>query len=174
MAEYRFNKGDFVVYGSSGVCKIEEIGDITFGKLTQCYYTLRPIADQSSLTYVPCDNEALTAKLRFVLSKEEIEEILQLHLDSSVSWDNDRKVRLALFRDILAGGDPAALLALIRCIMLKRIELEADNRKLSLSDSETLRAAMFSINSEFAFALGIERHEVEDYIRSHLAPEAVI
>ncbi|MBO5305787.1 MAG: hypothetical protein J6B12_03385 [Clostridia bacterium] len=168
MADYPFKKGDFVVYGGNGVCKIEEVGELTFGSLTQCYYTLRPIADQSSLTYVPCDNEILTARLRFVLSKDKIEALLKDDLNNTVTWDNDRKTRLATFRDVLVSGDPSALLSMIRCIYLKRMEFEKINRKLSLSDSETLRSAIFSIESEFSFSLGIEKSEVAEYIRSRL------
>lgn len=174
MTEYPFKKGDFVVYGASGVCQIEEVGELSFGAPAQCYYTLRPTSDQSSLTYVPCDNEMLTAKLRFVLSKEKVEETLRSHLDNAITWDNDRKTRLAKFHDILSKGDPTALLSLIRCIMLKQKELEKGNHRLSLSDAETLRGAMFSINSEFSFSLGIPKHSVAEYIRTHLAPEAVI
>ncbi|MBE6662191.1 MAG: hypothetical protein E7606_02785 [Ruminococcaceae bacterium] len=171
MADYRFKKGDFVVYGTSGVCQIEEVGELTFGALTNCYYTLRPTSDLSSLTYVPCDNETLTAKLRPLLTPKEIETLLGTPLDCEILFDNDRKVRLAAFREILSNGDPVALLAMIRCILLKQRDFEKVNRGLSLSDNDILRTAIFIINSEFSFVLGIPKESVADYIRSKLSPD---
>ncbi len=171
MTDHRFKKGDFVVYGTSGVCQIAEVGELSFGTITNCYYTLCPTSDPSSLTYVPCDNETLTAKLRPVLSCEEIEKLLSAPLDCEILFDNDRKVRLAAFREILSNGQPTALLSMIRCILQKQRDFEKINRSLSLSDSDILRAAIFIINSEFSFALGIPKESVADYIRSKLPPE---
>lgn len=174
MAKYPFKKGDYVVYGIGGVCQIEEVGDLSFGASTGCYYTLRPITDQSSLIFVPCDNEALASKIRYLLPKESIDRVLKAHLSSPIAWENDRKLRLALFHDILAKAEPIELLSMVRCLLLKRIEFEQSNRKLSLSDSETLQKAMHSIQSEFSFSLGISVNEVQTYIRSQLGREAIL
>ncbi len=174
MAKYPFKKGDYVVYGIGGVCQIEEVGDLSFGASTGCYYTLRPITDQSSLIFVPCDNETLAAKIRFLLTKDAIEQAIQAHLASPIAWENDRKLRLGVFRDILAKGDPTELLSLIRCILLKKKELEESNRKLSLSDGEMLQGALRSIHSEFSFSLGIPAQDVREYILSRLGSNAVI
>ena len=171
MSDHRFQKGDFVVYGTSGVCEVEAVGELSFGTITNCYYTLRPISNTSSLTYVPCDNEALIAKLRPLLTREEIEALLSAPLEHAVLFDNDRKVRLAAFREILSVGEPKTLLAMIRCLLLKQREFDKINRNLSLSDSEILRSAIFIIDSEFAFVLGIPKETVADYIRTHTNPE---
>ena len=169
-----FQKGDRVVYGTSGIFQIEEIGPIDFGAPDQPYFTLRPLSDKGSLTFVPCNNQTLTARLRHPLTREEIEKILRSHLDTPLDWDGDRKTRLAAFRDILTEGDPTELLSLIRCLLLQKKALEGSSRRLSLSDSETLQVALHSIHSEISLSLGIAPDDVPDYILSRLGTDAVL
>ncbi len=176
MAERNYQKGEYVVYGSSGVCLIEEIGDFSFsnGEPLRCYFTLRPISDPGSVIYLPRDNDILFSRLRPVLTKEEIREILTSHLKRPVEWDDNRKQRSASFRDMLAKGDLGELLSMIRCICLKTRELTANKRKLSTADQEALQGAKRIVRGEFSFSLGIRPDEVTDYIRSVLGTEAVI
>ena len=174
MTNRLFQKGDRVVYGTSGIYQIEEIGPIDFGAPDQPYYTLRPLSDKGSLTFVPCNNETLTARLRYLMTREEIETVLKEHLSTPMTWDSDRKTRLVTFRDILTEGRPPELLSLIRCLLLQKKTLEHSGRRLSLSDSETLQIALHSIHSEFSLSLGIPPGGVPDYILSQLGADAVI
>lgn len=173
MSDYPFKKNDHVVYGSGGVCLVEDVGSLRFGSLTQDYYTLRPIEETGSVIYVPCGNQELTAKLRFVLTEEQIKNTLRAHLSSPMEWQNDRKLRSAQFRAVLSSGDPIALLSMIRCLLLKKIEFEKNNRKLSLSDMEILTNASYAISTEIAFSLGISKAEVTEYIRRILDTDAI-
>ena len=54
-----FEKGDYVVYGTKGVCQVEEITELAMkgtaeGKL---YYVLRPCFQKGSTLFTPVDNE---------------------------------------------------------------------------------------------------------------------
>ena len=63
--------GDRVIYGFQ-VCEIVDIKPQTIGKIKRDYYVLSPIFDAKNTLYLPTDNEKLVAKMRKVLSEEEI------------------------------------------------------------------------------------------------------
>lgn len=176
MAEQTYPKGDYVVYGTSGVCLVEEAGPISFGNGSPVkdYYTLRPNTDKGSVIFVPFDNEALVSRIRPVTSKEDLEKLLISHLTSPMEWDHDRKARMACFREILSEGDLSALLSLIRCIYIQMNTLGECGKRLSNSDHDFLQTALHMIRGEFAFSLEIEPEKVEDYIRARLGKQAVI
>ena len=73
-----FQIGEVVSYGATGICTIEDIRMEALsrsGVKKQEYYILRPIAAPTCITYVPTGNEALAAKIRRVLNKEQIDEM---------------------------------------------------------------------------------------------------
>ncbi len=176
MAEQNYQKGDYVVYGTSGVCLVEELGPISFGSgiPVKDYYTLRPNTDKSSVIFVPLDNELLLSKMRHITPKKRLEELLVSHLENPLDWDNDRKARANTFRDTLASGELSALLSLIRCIYVRMQELERSGKRLSTSDHDYLQAALRMIREEFAFSLEIAPGEVEEYIKTRLGEKAVV
>lgn len=73
----QFAAGERVVYGKMGVCLVTDRQVMAFGGESEEYYILQPQRDPRSSIYVPCGNALLMAKLRPLLSKEEIDTILQ-------------------------------------------------------------------------------------------------
>ena len=73
-----YSKGEHVVYGSNGVCLIEDISSRSYpgDGAERTYYTLRPLNSPSSTLYVPADNEQLCARIRRVLTPEQVESIV--------------------------------------------------------------------------------------------------
>ena len=73
-----FEKSDHIVYDNAGVCFIEDITAKKFDYWDneRICYVLRPIGNPGSFVYVPVDNEKLTKKMRRIMSKEEIDTIL--------------------------------------------------------------------------------------------------
>ena len=69
--------GEKVLYGAAGACTITEICKKRFGDAEEReYYVLVPIHDSRSTLYVPLDNEKLRAKMKKLLSAEEIEALI--------------------------------------------------------------------------------------------------
>ena len=79
-----------MVYRAEGVCDIVDIRKECFGANPQGeeYYILSPRNDANSSIYVPVYNEALTAQMRSLLSREEIAEML-CELRDVVQLSND-------------------------------------------------------------------------------------
>ena len=72
---FMYNVGDNIHYGGSGVCVIQEIAVMRFGRTREQYYVLKPVYQNASLIYVPVDNPQLVGKMRAVLTKEEVVEV---------------------------------------------------------------------------------------------------
>lgn len=163
-------KGQYVVYGTNGICLVEDIRMMKFALDTEKnpYCILKPASSDSSTIYVPLNNEKLMGKLRPVMTKEDIDSLLLGMRDKEITWDGDRRNRTERFHDILAGGVTQTLLLMIRCIYMKKRELISLGKNLSATDEGTLKSAEKLVEEEFSYALHIPKEEVTTYIRDLL------
>lgn len=164
-----FQKKDYVVYGTEGVCLIDDIRPIAFDRLeTKEYYVLIPQNKKEASVFVPLDSEILLAKMRPLMSKEAIDSAIDSVIGRSIPWIEDRKRRSAVFKAIRSELRCDKLLLMICCLYLKKHELEKVGKKLTFADSEALLQGEALINGEFSFSLGIPYEEVPAYIRRRL------
>ena len=66
-----FEKGEYIVYGRSGICRIEDIThlDIAGADRKKLYYVLAPLSSGSSRIYFPVDKE--NAHARRLITEQE-------------------------------------------------------------------------------------------------------
>ena len=70
-------KGEYVVYGKVGVCRVVDRQQMSFGAGGGGeYYVLAPESDPHSSVYVPCGNRTLMERLRPLMTQQEIEDML--------------------------------------------------------------------------------------------------
>ena len=161
-----YNVNEAVVYDTHGVCLVSSIEKRDFGGGENEYYVLQSVRDNRSRFYVPISNTALAAKMRPVLSAEEIGELIKAMPDQELISVEDEKQRKDVCRSIISGGDRSKLIALIKSLYIRRQELSANNRKLRSFEERTLEEAENMLYDEFAYVLGIDRNEVVPYITS--------
>ncbi len=103
MVNKNFVKGQYVVYATNGLCCVEDIKNISFisGEKEKLHYILKPVKGSSSVIYVPADNNNLMEKMRPAMTKEDIDSLLLSVKDKQLTWEEDRKVRVDNFHDIL-------------------------------------------------------------------------
>ena len=63
MAE-KFAVNDYVIYGKSGLCKVNEIKTVHMANTKNEYYVLNAVNGNQVTIYVPCSNESLVSKMR--------------------------------------------------------------------------------------------------------------
>ena len=68
VSNMHYHVQDTVLYGQSGVCRIADIAEKDVGGGLRAYYVLQPVFEESATIFVPVGNEALTAKMRRVMS----------------------------------------------------------------------------------------------------------
>ena len=156
--------GTYVLYAKTGVCLVKE--KITMGGGQ--YYVLSPIGDSRSSVYVPCDNEALVARMRPLLSREEIDGLLSDADEVKREWVDDRNERALMYRAVTGSGDRKELVRLLACLMRKKQERIALGKRLSSMDETVLQDCVRLVQEEFSMVLGIAAHEVGPYIQERL------
>lgn len=170
MEEAQFEVGQLVVYGTNGICTVDSIELMSFasGMPKELYYVLRQKKNSATQFFVPVNNAELTSKMRELMQKEDIEDILMGLADENVNWVNDRRARTEYFKGILTGGVSSRLLNMITCIYDHKRKLEKNSKKLPVMDTTILRQAEKLVEEEFGHVLDMDPEEVPKYIRKRL------
>lgn len=162
-----FKVNDYIIYGTTGVCKIIEIKKEKFlGREEKEYYVLELVYSKNTVIKIPVDNT--TIKMREVLSKDYIEELINIIPNTETEWIDDDKLRSEHFKTVLKSGNCEELITLIRTIYLSKKDKKSIGKKLYKVDDEIMQAAEKLLNEEFAFVLDIDPKEVPQYIANHI------
>ena len=156
--------GTYVLYGKTGVCLVKEQTTMAGGQ----YYILSPVSDHRSSVYVPCGNAELMARMRPLLTREEIDRLLSDVDAVRLAWIDDRNERAMLYRTITGNGDRKELVRLLACLMRKKQERIAIGKRLSSMDENFLQECVRLVQEEFSMVLGITPKEVGLYIQERL------
>lgn len=168
MTERNFAVGDLVAYGTNGICTIEKIDmmSLVSDMPEMMYYVLKPENSDSSTVYIPLNNEKLVSKMRRVMTKKEIENMILDSKGKEIAWNSDRRFRTEEFHEILAAGVQQKMILMIDCIQKRKKSLIDSGKKLPATDSNILKQAEKLVNEEFSHVLGIQPRDVGRYIRS--------
>ena len=162
-----YQVNDMVMYAGSGLCRIDDISRRKFyGGEEKLYYILKPVYETTSTVYVPVNNEK--AKIRKILTKEDILQLLRLVPDCDTLWINDDRARQERFGKILQSGDHVQMIRLIVEIHEKRRERQQQGRKLRTADEKALQEAEKFIHQEFGYALNLRPDQVAPFIMEQL------
>ena len=167
-----FSVNDKSHYGSSGVCVIEEIKTMRFGRTREQYYVLKPVYQKTSVIYVPLENEALVSKMRPLLTPEEVDELIRSMPTAKTIWDEDPQTRRANFDELMKHYSCADLIVIIKSLTTHKEKRQNKGKGLHVSDETYLREAQRLLFDEFACALGIEPSQVSGYIQEKLEHSA--
>lgn len=163
-----YKVGDVFVYGSNGACQITDIKEEKFVRETKVYYILSPFFDSRETIFVPVDNEALTNKMKDVLSRDEIMKMIRSIPNCESIWDDNANIRREEYKKIINSADRKELLKLLKTLHEKKSSLEGTGKNLSVSDEKYYRKAQSIIHSEIAMVLELEMKEVEHFIETVL------
>lgn len=158
--------GQLVTYGIHGVCSIMGTETKVIDRKKIEYYVLEPLDQPGSKFYVPAHNEVAVSKLRPLLTKQELENLLRDCSCQDDEWLPDENQRKQHYKELINSGDHVALLKMVRALFRhKEIQL-AQGRKFHLCDENFMKDAIKLLDSEFSLVLGIKQQDVGAYIKS--------
>ena len=160
--------GQQVLYGIHGICTVSGVELMRFGKVKTKYYVLEPTEQPGSRFYVPVDNEAAVAKLRPLMSSNELLELLHSDTVRNYPWIADENQRKLRFRELITSGDREALMGMIGALHRHKKAQLAAGRKFHQSDENFLSDAQKLLNAEFAQVFGLDPKEVNAFILREL------
>ena len=165
-----FEKGEYVVYGSLGVCRVSNLVTRRFEGLDTAhpYYVLEPVYQDGTL-YVPADNPKIA--LRPVISAEEANRLIDAipTTESKAFHSRSAQELSAHYEQALQSHNCKDLIELTMSIYNKKTALAQQNKKFGRVDEHFMRQAEDTLYGELAVALGIARENVPDYIKARVA-----
>jgi len=163
-----FSVGDMIIYGSEGVCTIEKIDCMNISGISKDkkYYYLTPLYRGGTI-YAPTDTPVF---IRNLITKEEalalIDKIPEIEADTFSSVN----IRLLSdhYQSIIKSYKCEDLVKVMKSIYKKRQSAMEKGKRLGSVDERFLVKTENMLFGELAVALGIERDEVDDFIRQKL------
>lgn len=158
-----FCVGQTVLYGSNGVCMVDDVTEKRIGKTKMQYYVLKPLCNNTSTLFVPTANQQLVSKMRLILTEDEAEAVLR-DLPPCGDWNDNKQERSEQFRAIITEGSCVELIRLIRLVRTHEQEQLAGGKRLHITDERFLKEAEKMVCEEFSLVLHISRDEVLERI----------
>lgn len=161
-----FEVGEKVLYSVNGVCEITDITEKTFGKTIMRYYVLKPLYNESSTLFVPVNNENLVKKMKKLMTKPELENMLSDISENETVWNDNEVQRKEEFRQIISFGNISDILVQLKSVWLHRRKQSEKGRKLHITDEVFLRDAEKIIKEEISTVIGVSQDDVIPYIKN--------
>ena len=162
-----FKVNDYVVYGTTGVCRITDIArDEYSGNNETEYYILHPVYNDNMTIKIPVNNPRIS--MRATLTKEEVSSLIATMPDKETIWIEDSRERSDLFKTILRNGTCEDWIKLIKTLYAEKETRSTTGKTLTNTDEEIMRTAEKQLNEEFAVVLNISPDEVLPYILEHI------
>jgi len=159
-----YDIGDLVIYGSMGVCRVEDIGSPSVGACdtTKTYYTLSRIYKPGQI-YTPTDTHT---SMRPVISGEEAHSLIEsiLDIDESIFEAREKSLVKQHYKGLLNSHDVVDLVHVIRSLYLKQQALADKGKPLGQVEAQYMRQAEEMLYDELAIALNVAREEVKGYV----------
>lgn len=162
-----YSVGSLIVYGSTGVCRVDAVGPSPVGSSgDRTYYTLTPLRGSGTI-YVPVDTGVF---IRPILTRQEalalidrIPQIRQAQLES-----RDYRALSQEYRTFLDSHRCEDLVQLIKAVYLKTHHTASAGKKPSKVDQDYQKRAETLLHDELAAALDIPFDQVKDFIAQRI------
>ena len=159
-----FQINDVVVYGAQGVCKIVGTQDQKIDGANKTYFVLKPADDRGATFYVPTWNEKALAKMRKVMTKQDVDALIDSMPNKKPAWIENENERKETYKRILAGGNQAQIISMIQAIYLHKKEREAEGKRLHMSDEHFMKDAEQILYNEWQYVLNVDKAGLMAYI----------
>ena len=147
---YHVASGDYIVYGTSGVCRVDEVKPSPFeDEADRQYYTLTPVTGTETI-YIPVDSPVF---MRPVISREQAETLVRDIPNIEVDHFTSHSMRLSSehYQEVLQSHDCGDLVQLIKTVYAKS---RRSGRRLSQVDQRYRKRAEELLHGELSVALG--------------------
>lgn len=164
-----YQVNDLVVYGSTGVCRVQEIREQNFPGTGEkrLYYFLRPLYEDCAIS-VPVDSDKVF--LRPIISKTEAQRLIDgiPGIHAQVYHSRVSRELAEHYEAILKSHDCGSLMELTVSIYTKKKDFLDQKRKFGTVDERFLKRAEDLLFGELAAALEIPRNQVHNFIETRM------
>lgn len=157
-----YQVGDMIVYGRTGVCRVEGIEENKGKK----FYALMPLYQSCSIL-TPVDGKVF---MRPVISREEAQELIDALPEMETAPCEGKAMRELTehYQSSIDTHDCKALAVLTKSIYEKKRVAEREKKKFGAVDERYMKEGEALLFGELAVALDISMEEVKGYIGQRL------
>ena len=161
-----FQPGEKIVYGTTGVCTVQEVtprDDLPGTAPGTLYYALEPLSG-SGVIYLPVDAPVF---MRPVITRQEAEALVARIPEMAAEAYHQRNLQMLRnhYQEVLQSHDCEKLLEMTMSIHVKEKQAIKAGRKLGQIDARFQKRAEELLWDELAVALEIPVEEVPRYIQ---------
>lgn len=173
-----FEKGEYIIYGRSGICKIEDITCLNISGADQkrLYYVLAPLNIKGNRVYFPVDKK--DANARKVITEQEAWALLDEIPDIQEISVSNEKLREESYKQALNSCDYRQWVAVIKTLYQRKRVRSSQGKKMAATDERYLKMTEDALYGELAFVMGKNKAEMEPfivhYIKEKNTAEAVL
>lgn len=163
-----FKSGDYVVYGSRGVCQVEGVGTLSTPGVTKgrIYYTLRPYYQNGTTIFTPADGNKVI--MRPVTAREEAMELIEDMNQIETLWIGDEKKREQQYKEAMRQCSIREQVKIIKTIYERKQMRIAEGKKVTVVDEKYFHLAEDGLYGELAISLGLTRDEAKKHVVSRV------
>lgn len=163
-----FKKGEYIIYGSAGVCEIMDITtmDIKGIPKDRLYYVLHPHYEKDGKIFTPVDNKK--TNMRRIISKEEATNIIDTIPEVDALWIADDKAREEKYKECVKSCECRDWMKIIKALYQHKEERIAQGKKITATDERYLKQAEESLYSELSISFGVPKCQMEEYIAARI------
>lgn len=168
MSSSIFHINDYLIYGGSGVCVVEDIRipEIKGLDPTKEYYILRPIYDNGGTIFSPIDNTRNV--MRRLITREEVSDLWEKLSAAALLWNATEKIQESDFLGVIRTYDPFDWACIIKTLY-ERVESRTRQKKsIGETDKRYLRMTEDLLYGELAVTLDIPKDQVGTYFSEKL------
>ena len=160
-----FQPGELVVYGATGVCRVESIQQPEPHGAHQgkTCYLLKPLY-QDGVIYTPVENTKIS--IRPVMTREEANALIDQipTMQAEACHAPTIQALTQHYQSVIHSGDRRDLIQLMMSVYAKQKQAEAQKRRLGMVDERYMKQAERLLYGELAAALDIPFDRVQAYI----------
>ncbi len=159
-----FEKGELIMCGGHGVCRVIDITDNPIDRFDKekKYYVLEPVFEKASTIYTPVDNDKIV--MRRIMNKEEAEKLIAHIAEIDTVWIQEEKRREQTYKEAISTYDSRSLAQIIKTLYQRKRSRIDEGKKVLSSDEQYLHKAEELLYSEMSLALSIPKDKVVSYI----------
>ena len=172
-SDVMYKIGDLVMYGATGVCRVEAVSKEKFSlEELQMYYVLQPLY-QNGRIYAPVENSKVY--MRHIISEDDANELIDdmPSMEAEAVKCGSVQQLSKHYQSVIDTHDCRNLVQLAKSIRLKEEAANRQNKHLGQIDKKFMKRARNLLFEEFAAALNIKKSEVAGYINRRVDEEIV-
>ncbi len=164
-----FEKGEYIIYGSNGVCEVQDYMNTAGEEDNRIYYVLVPIRSKGSTIFSPVDNQKVF--MRKVMTKEEARELLRGIPEYEDMEIRDSRTQEQQYKEILQSGNSTESIRLLKALYERKRKREAAGRRITAVDEKYLFLAKDCLLNELSIALDMDVEDVDKILADRMKEE---